>query len=163
MDETSARQFYEQMFGADVVIMKGPNGRNIVMPKSALGGMDVDGGGSAADQERVRQRQRASGGTGVRQRQQQRSDDPVTATIRAALRRDPAVGLKRLTKIVQAEHAEATMKDVRAALAAVEAQAPPAPANEGQDPFERMMMLCDFVIFTSLLVPCCHFQVTFLD
>ena len=137
MDEMSARLFYEQMFGADVVIMKGPGGRNIVMPKSALGGMDGFGpnGASAEDQERVRQRQRAA--------RRPASDDPLTATIRAALRRDPAVGLKRLAKIVKAEgHVAAGTREVRAALAALEAQAPPS-ADEGKDPFERMMMMRD--------------------
>eukprot|EP01046_Picozoa_sp_COSAG06_P035414 COSAG06_NODE_3805_length_4889_cov_10.869520_3_plen_173_part_00 len=131
--------------------MKTRDGRNIVMPKPPSGDWhSTPTAGSETERQRaetVRQRQAvahqrrptAHHGGGGPGGSSESSEDALTATIRAALRRDPALGLKKLTKIVQEEggHPNASTRDVRTALAALEASAPPVESE--QDAFERMM------------------------
>jgi hypothetical protein len=87
---------------------------------------------AAAEHQRVRQRAAAA-------RHGNSADCSLTVALRAALRRDPTLGLKKLTKIIQEEggHPNASSKDIRNVLAAVESTAPP--VRTEQEQFELMM------------------------
>lgn len=120
----------------DVIIMKTRDGRNIVMPKPSSGRCNNDTIGEAERQRAQTVRQRAAAA-----RHGSTTDCSLIGALRAALRRDPTLGLKKLTKIVQEEggHPNASTKDVRTALSALESTAPPVQTE--QESFERMMQL----------------------
>jgi hypothetical protein len=100
------------------------------MPKTSNGRRE--GSAAAAEDQRVRQRAAAA-------RHVNSADSSLTVALRAALRRDPTLGLKKLTKIVQEEagHPNASSKDVRNALTALDFTAPP--LRTEQENFELMM------------------------
>ena len=89
------------------------------MPKTSNGRRE--GSAAAAEDQRVRQRAAAA-------RHVNSADSSLTVALRAALRRDPTLGLKKLTKIVQEEagHPNASSKDVP-------------PLRTEQENFELMM------------------------
>ena len=115
----------------DVVIMKTRDGRNIVMPRPSSGRRD-DTADTAERQRAETVRQRAAAA-----RRASSDDSGLTSAVRTALRRDPTLGLKKLTKIVQTDHPNSTTKDVRTALAHIESTAPP--VRTEQENFELMM------------------------
>lgn len=102
------------------------------MPKPSNGRSD----GAAARAERQRAetvRQRAAAARRVSS-----ADTSLTGALLNALRRDPTLGLKKLTRIVQEEgYPSASTKDVRTTLAALESTAPP--VRTEQENFELMM------------------------
>ena len=94
-----------------------------------------DGAAARAERQRAETvRQRAAAARRVCS-----ADTSLTGALLTALRRDPTLGLKKLTNIVREEggHPNASTKDVRAALATLESTAPP--VRTEQEKFELMM------------------------